>query len=278
MEWLRDILSQELAINLVVSVLVAASLIAARIITLRVVGRHSRAPVAALQRWKVTSRNVVMFLVIISTAMIWASELRTLALSLVAVAAAIVIAFKELILCFVGGLMRTSGRLFSVGDRIEIAGTRGDVVDLGLLTTTILEVGPGDLSHQLTGRAVVMPNAIFFSSPLINETFTDAFVLHTFTVPVSRDAKWHQHEAALLEAARITCQPFFDDAGRHFARVAREVGIETPNVEPRVTLKPVDPDKLSLVVRVPLPARNKGRIEQTILRSYLEKVEGSAAA
>jgi len=57
-------------------------------------------------------------------------------------------------------------KAYALGDRIEIGSIGGNVVDHNALTTTILEIGPGQTSHQYTGRAMVIPNSFIFDHPL----------------------------------------------------------------------------------------------------------------
>mgnify|MGYP001215256827 CR=1 FL=1 len=71
---------------------------------------------------------------------------------MVAIAVALVIATKELILCVSGALIKGGARSFNIGDRIQVKEFRGDVIDQNLLTTTILEVGPGKVLTGLNKR------------------------------------------------------------------------------------------------------------------------------
>ncbi|MCA9300373.1 MAG: mechanosensitive ion channel family protein, partial [Phycisphaerales bacterium] len=217
------------------------------------------------RRWAAQVRLVSLLLLLLALFFIWGTELRTFALSVVAIAAAIVIATKELIMCVSGSVLRASGRSFQIGDRIEIGAFRGDVVDQTLLTTTILEVGPGTSIHQHTGRTIVIPNSVLLTTPVLNETFSDEFVLHAFNVPIAPDEDWHEAEKALLDAARAECASFLADAERHMDRLVRREGLEPLSVEPRVTLRLDNPAHVVMLARIAVPARRKGRIEQAIL-------------
>lgn len=77
------------------------------------------------RKWLVQSRNGIILLFILGLIMIWGEELRTLALSIVAIAVAFVVATKELILCVLGGLLKTGARSFDIGDRIQVKDFRG---------------------------------------------------------------------------------------------------------------------------------------------------------
>ncbi|TVP87513.1 MAG: mechanosensitive ion channel family protein [Pseudomonadaceae bacterium] len=221
------------------------------------------------RRWLVMARNVAVITCLFMLIVVWADQLRTLALSVVAFAAAIILSTKELLMCFTGGALRSSAGMFHLGDRIEVKKLRGDVIDLTMLTTTILEIGPEQLSHQHTGRAIVLPNSVFLSEAVINESFTEDYVLHTTVVPLSRKDDWERAERHLLQSANEVCGEFIEAARKHLSRLGRQQGIDVPSVEPRVTLLFPKPEEISLLVRFPVPARKKGRTEQGMLRRYL---------
>jgi len=214
-------------------------------------------------------RNLAIALFLIGAATIWATELRHLALSVVAILATLAIATKELLMCFIGAFVRTSARMFSVGDRIEVAGARGDVIDVGPIVTTLLEVGPGPNSHMRTGRAVLIPNSLLLTTPVINESFTNDFVLHVLLVPVGVGDDWRRAEKDLLRAAEAECAEFMHEARNYLLRVGPRYGLDSFRLEPRVVVSLKDPDEIELQLRFPAPARKRGQVEQAIIRHYL---------
>ena len=253
--------------SLVITALLWSGALAARALVVSFIRSRGLAP-TELRRLMATSRNAILFILAVATATVWFDELRTFAVSLVAVAAAIVIATKELIMGAGGTFLRTSGRIFDIGDRIEVAGLRGDVVDTALFTTTIIEIGPGRIGHHQTGRSVTLPNALLLTSPVVNESWSHPFIVHTFEVPVLRERALGT-EPLLLEACHDEAGVFVDDARRHFESRQRERGIEMPMLDPRVHIRIDDASKATLIVAVVVPARRKGVIEQGILRRFL---------
>lgn len=215
------------------------------------------------------ARGIFIFLTLVSFMVIWADEIYSLIISITAVAAALAIATKELLLCIAGTFYKTSTRPFTIGDRIEVNGIRGDIIDIGVMATQILEVGPGNLTHQYTGRSVTIPNSIFLNHNIINESYSTDYVLHVFEVPVEFNRHWERHQDALLKAAVSVCEVHIDKAKLHFQKIARKRQMESPIIEPRVTLKVSAPDEIIMIVRVTVPARSKGRVEQEILKKYL---------
>ena len=261
--WLHYFSEHNALRNAIVSLLLLLVLLVLR----RVVSRFLQGPSWTDEvrlRSRVQLRTAVLVVWTAGLVIIWATELRTLAISAVAVAAAIVIATKELLLCLLGSVLRATSSAYTMGDRIEIAGFRGDVIDLRPLTTTIMEVGPG---HRRTGRLIVLPNSLLLSSPLRHDSFTDEFVLHTITLALPREAKWQVVEQRILQAASRICADYSQQARQHLAQSAVRQGLPELSTEPRVYLQAPDFDRLHLVLRLPSPARDRGRIEQEILRA-----------
>jgi small-conductance mechanosensitive channel len=224
------------------------------------------------RKWLVQSRNGMVLLLVLGLVIIWGHELRTLALSVVAIAVAFVVATKELILCITGSILKSASNSFDIGDRIQIKDFRGDVIDQNLLATTILEVGPGKLTHQRTGRMTVIPNALFVSEPVVNESYSHHFVLHVFTVPFKRDEDWPLAQQTFLEVAKGHCAPYLDEARRYLSRLAEQRGLDTPSVEPRVTLQTPTAGEVHLVVRFPVRPGERSQLEQTILADALRQL------
>ena len=273
-EWVRENFSNQALLS---TAILVGILFLARLVVVRRVRAAKGATAEMRRRWIVQVRQVSLLLFALGILYIWGSELREFALSLVAITAALVIATKELLMCASGAILKSSSRAFSIGDRIEVNNLRGDVFDHTLLTTTLLEVGPGKSTHQHTGRTVVVPNSLFLTSTIINETFTDDYVLHVFSIPLKRTDDWKHAEELLLRFAREECSSYLDDARRHMEKVGETQGIENLSVEPRVTLQVTEPEVLLLLVRIPALARRKGRIEQNVVRRFMETFYSKAA-
>ena len=219
----------------------------------------------------VQTRNVALLLLLFGVLLIWAEQIRALALSIIAIAAALVIATKELLLCLSGSLIKMSSNAFAIGDQIEVNNVRGYVIDHNLLSTTLLEIGPGHTSHQMTGRSITLPNAMFLNSAITNESFTDDYVLHIFSIPIAMTLKWKEAETLLLEIARKECEPYFETGKNHMLQVARREGIEPPNLDPRVYVHFQENEQMMLMLRLMVPAKQKGKIEQEIIHEFLTK-------
>lgn len=256
-------------LNLLVSTIVLIiTIIVLRLLITRYI-RKSVTSTELRRKWLVQSRNGLVLLLLMGLVFIWGEELRTLALSLVAIAIAFVVATKELILCITGSVLKGVSSSFDLGDRIQIRDFRGDVIDQNLLATTILEVGPGKITHQRTGRMTVIPNALFVSEPVINESYTDDYILHVFTVPFKREDDWQTAQEMFLESANRHCQPYLEKVREHMRKLSERKGLDVPTVDPRVTIQVPAAGEIHLIVRIPTKSNERSYIEQTILSEVL---------
>lgn len=263
--WLTNFVLSDSMISLITSsVILIVTVLALRALLGRFI-RRSVASTELRRKWMVQSRNGLLLLLMLGLVLIWGEELRTLALSIVAIAVAFVVATKELILCVIGTLLKTVSNSFNLGDRIQVKDFRGDVIDQNLLATTIMEVGPGKITHQRTGRTMVIPNAMFVSEPVINESFTHDYVFHVFTIPFKRDEDWHEAQKAFLESAKRHCAPYLEEVRKYMNRISIKRGLEVPSVDPRVTIQVPTAGEVHLIVRVPAKSGERGFIEQAIL-------------
>ncbi len=227
-------------------------------------------------RWIVGLRNAVVLLAFVALASIWIDELRAFATAVVAFAVAFVVATKEFILCINGSFLRATTNAYAIGDRISIDGRRGDVIDLTLFSTTLLEVGPGDNYHLRTGRTVVIPNSQLLLSSVVNESSMKPYAFHVFSVPVEGD--WQRAEQILLEAAQEETAAFLTEVKERMKRLETTHSLDGLPTQPRVHVQIPEAGKVSLLVRTPAPIGRQGAIEQAILRKYLRRIAAESAA
>jgi small-conductance mechanosensitive channel len=214
---------------------------------------------------------MALLLIVTVIVVIWIEQLRTIAAAAVVIAAAIVIATKEFLLNIVGYFYRSTAKFFTIGDRIEIDGIRGDVIDQNLMGITLLEIGPGAKTHQYTGLTAHIPNSLFFANTVKNETnLWSDYVFHLMTIPIQADDNWKTKENALLDAAREICSPYMEDARRAMSTQAFQHSLEEPSIDPRVQVQVTGADQYLLILRIPVPVGKRGRMEQEITRRYLE--------
>ena len=273
--WLPHIDSSAL-LDGITSILLLFSLLIVRTLIVRAIAKNPTLSMEAKRRWVVSVRNTMVFVLLVGLVVIWAHELQAFGLSLVALAAALVLATKELILCWSGAALRIGGKVYAVGDRIQIAGHRGVVLDHDIFATKLLEIGPGQASHLYTGRVTVFPNSLLFSNALVKENPGQEYGLYILVIPLRDQDDWRDAEQHLLDAAKAECTPFMEEAGRQMKLLEQANLLEAPSPSPRITIQLSEPGRINLVLRFPAPDRGRSRVEQAILRRYLTAAAATA--
>jgi len=272
MQWNWLTVDSSVVLDGLKSLILLVSVVLIRTLIARGVSRNQALSMEDKRRWVVTTRNSMVFVILIGFVVIWAHELEAFAVSIVALAAALVLATKELILCLSGAALRVGGKVYGVGDRIQIAGHRGVVLDHNMFATKLLEIGPGQSSHLYTGRVTVFPNSFLFTNALVKENPGQEYGLYTVTVPLRSEGEWQRAEPALLAAAKAECGPFMEEAARQMKLLEQANLLEAPSPEPRITIQLPEPGVIQLVLRFPAPDRGRSRVEQAILRRYLTEI------
>jgi small-conductance mechanosensitive channel len=219
-----------------------------------------------------TLRTAVSTLLIVGFFYIWAEALHAFAVSVFAIALAFVVASKELIICVHGYILLLRGQFYQLGDRIEVAGARGDVVNINVLSTTILEVGHGQHGHQKTGRQLSFPNSILMNHFVHNESTFENFAMITVSVPLHVTQDWQLAKAFLLESAQKECESFLEHARKKMKEIQRKRGIDLPSPDPRVNIELPNHEEIILHLRVPCPLHLRENIEQAILNRFMDKL------
>lgn len=220
------------------------------------------------QRWWISLvKNVSTALILAMLFVVWAPEVEKFALSITAVAVAVVIATKELLLCVSGAIWRGASRAFSVGDWIEVAGHSGEVIEESLFSTTLQELDPTDF--ELTGRTIWLPNSQFVTNPVVNQNFRKRFIFHRFTLywePVI-DA---EAAAGRIRAAIDAKAAEFSDLAHRYAKVVEKSwGEHFRSPDPVVRIRTTEFAKLAFEVSVFCPRAKAAEIEDAALAALL---------
>jgi small-conductance mechanosensitive channel len=208
------------------------------------------------------------------------------------VTAGIAFASQKLFTSIAGYLVVLRGKTFSVGDRIVLGGVRGDVISLGFIQTTILEMGEPPHLHtegepvwvqarQYTGRVVTVTNDKVFDTPVYNYSREFPFIWEEMRVPIRYDSDRARAEQILLAAARAETASVGGVSEEHRQRLKREYFVEIDREDPQVYYRMTD-NWLELTVRFvcePHHVRQlKDRMARRILNAFDEAGLGVASA
>lgn len=190
-------------------------------------------------------------------------------------AAGLAFAMQEVVGAVAGWFNIVFGGIFRVGDRIEMAGVRGDVLDVSLLRTKILEIGSAEGSswvkgRQHTGRVVAVSNKATFTDPVYNYTAVFEYIWEELSIGISYRSDWEQAERIMLDEARAASR----SAGAQDAMraMSRRYPVPRAEVEPRVFVRNTD-DWTELSARFVVPARTARSVKDEMSRRIRERFE-----
>ncbi|WP_052452206.1 mechanosensitive ion channel family protein [Noviherbaspirillum autotrophicum] len=215
----------------------------------------------------VLARNLIIGLTLVAVGSIWATKIAGAALSLAAVAGAVLIISKEFLANVLGSAMLAISRPYRVGDFIEMGDATGRVLDTDLMVTTIAETLEG---HQLTGRTAVLPNSLLLVRPVKNLTATGAYVINLLNIAADPADDLLSMEKALLQAAKEVCAPWLRDADSHLQQLESRDLVNLPSAEPRVLLQLHSAREYTLALRYCCRPNDRVKVEQSILRAFLK--------
>ncbi|RFC63698.1 mechanosensitive ion channel family protein [Fulvimarina endophytica] len=203
-----------------------------------------------MRRRRFTVRALTNAVIAIGLLGIWLAEIQNALFSLTAVLVALVVATKELIMCVAGSILRFGGHLFKVGDRIELNGIHGEVVDHGLFSTTIMELPPTHAGFCGTGRTVMLPNSVLLSGPVKVEAQPRHYAPHRFLLTMEREVAVGQTMALIEAAARETLDADRELAARFHQFARRKAGAEIAGPETQVLVLTSEIGKIQFQVTI----------------------------
>ena len=257
--------------NIVLSVLVVGSALVLRWAVEIAAVRKASGVEARRRRFAI--RSVANILLALALLALWMSQIQTVVFSLAAVMVALVIATKELIMCAAGAILRFGGHLFRVGDRIEVAGLHGEVIDHGLFSTTVMELPRIGEGVGGTGRTLMLPNSVFLTGPVRVEAQPRQYAPHRFTLTLETPMAV---TAALDALERVLSRAGTDDRDRaaRFHRLStHKLGAEVAGPEPHVGLTTSELGKLQFHVMTYCLVQDAAALEKAITLGFLTEID-----
>jgi len=204
---------------------------------------------------------------------IWVQRAGDLSVALGILGAGLAFALQEVIGSIAGWVTIVTGRPFTIGDRVETGGIRGDVVDIGLLRTTLMEIGNWLNGDHNTGRIVTVSNAFIFKEPLFNYSRHLSYIWDEVSLPVPYESDWQRATQIMIEAAQQHphYQKLLPQAREQRRQARREFAIKITPLKPRVFTRLTDNwIELSLVYPVDAGSRRtfRSEISQHILAEF----------
>ena len=234
MEKVQLVIDFLLAHKLVFSALIIIAISLVRRLVLSKI-RGDVAFVSEKQRnWMSRTKNGTFIFTVLTLFILWQSEISEFAFSVAAIAVAIVVASKEIILCFTGSIQRASSRSFRIGDWIEVGKTCGEVIEHNIMATVIQEIDLHHGQYHYTGKTITLPNSMFFTYPVKNLNFMKRYVFHNFSIVVRDFVNLYPLLPTLHEKIEHHTNYFHDVATRYNTMIEKHAGVDLPGAEAHI--------------------------------------------
>ena len=220
--------------------------------------------------WRRRTTSLLTVLAIVLLAWLWSDTFHSIATLLGLVAAALVLAVRDLVANMAGWVFIHSRRLFRVGDRIEVSGYTGDVIDIKLFEFTLVEVGNWVDADQSSGRLVHVPNGKVLSEPLANYTKDFNFIWNELSVVVTFESNWQKTKSILEDIAARVLADTSQEARRELKKAAQRYMIFFRNLKPIVYIK-VQDNGIRLTVRYLTRPRQRRTSENRLWEEILAR-------
>lgn len=174
--------------------------------------------------------------VVFVTAVVFKDQLGGLTVAFGVAGAGIAFALQEVIVSIAGWAAVSFGSYYRVGDRIELGGVVGDVIDIGMLRTTLMECGGWVRGDLYNGRIVRVANSYVFKDPVVNYSADFAFLWDELEIPVTLDSDLAHARTIIDETLEQTVGDYAAGAENAWKLMVTKYRIEDARVRPLVTM------------------------------------------
>ena len=174
--------------------------------------------------------------VLFVVAVVFKDQLGGLTVAFGVAGAGIAFALQGVIVSIAGWAAVSFGSYYRVGDRIQLGGVVGDVIDSGMLRTTLMECGQWVRGDLYNGRIVRLANSYVFKDPVVNYSADFAFLWDELEIPIALDSDLTQARKIIEETLSHTVGDYSSSAEDAWRMMVKKYRIEDARVRPLVTM------------------------------------------
>lgn len=215
---------------------------------------------------------IELVLILATIALIWVNDIQALMVFFGIIGAGIAIALQDLFKNFGGSLTILLTGTYSVGDRIEIDGRYGDVMDIGIMNTTMMEIRGWVAGDQATGRLIIIPNGKILTESVQNFTRDHSFLWDEIQIPVTNDSDWKRAVTILTSIVEAETSGISQIAEKEIERIGEKFFLPKKDISPAVYITQTD-NWILLSVRFVTYARERRAVRSRLNRLIIEAFE-----
>ena len=217
-------------------------------------------------------RNIIFGTVIIMIILVWLRPQQNPAVIIGLAVAGIILASQSAISSFTGYLLIISSNIYGIGDRISINNVTGDVMDIGFMRTTIMEVGQWVKADQYTGRIVTISNKALFDNPVFNYTRHWGYLWDEIMIPVTYTSDWRLASDIMSELGNKHTAELQEDAEAKLTKLIDRFPLKQTTVEPSIYFVMTD-NWIEITIRFVVDAQERRKVKAQLNRELLQQFE-----
>ena len=190
------------------------------------------------------------------------------------------LALQKYVASFFAYFVITFTRIYDLEDRIRIGNIKGDVRRVGLLHTTLEEVGEDEkLGGELTGRLIHVPNLIILDQPVLNyskdysvqyKTIPSDYMFDEVRIPITTDSNIERATALLEHILRTEDEAYVNDASQMFQNGYPRFLDEAVS-GPRVLVY-IEPQHIWIKGKFVAPLKGRNDLRSRILLQFFKEI------
>ncbi len=173
---------------------------------------------------------------IIGVIFIFNAKLSGLGTALGVAGAGIAFALQEVIVSVAGYIAVFTSHFYRVGDRVKLGGIKGDVIDIGILRTTLMEIGDWVNGDLYNGKMVRVANSFVFKEPVYNYSGDFPFLWDEITIPIKTKGDYKYAKEIFTKILKEEVGDFADSSQKAWDNMIGKYDIENARVQPMITM------------------------------------------
>jgi small-conductance mechanosensitive channel len=219
-------------------------------------------------------RNMIFVVAIIMIILVWLRPQQNLTVVIGLAVAGIILASQSAISSFSGYLLIISTNIYGIGDRISINNVTGDVMDIGFMRTTIMEIGQWVKADQYTGRVVTISNKALFDNPVFNYTRHWGYLWDEIMIPVTYTSDWRRTADIMLDVGNKYTAQLQEDAEAKLVKLIDRFPLKQTKVEPTIYFVMTDNwIEITITLRFVMDAQEGRKVKAQLNRELLQQFE-----
>jgi len=211
---------------------------------------------------------------ILVVATVYSDRLGGFTVALGVAGAGIAFALQEVIASVAGWFAIAFARFYKTGDRVQLGGIKGDVIDIGILRTTLMEIGDWVQGDLYNGRVARVANSFVFKEPVFNYSGDFPFLWDEIVIPVRYGSDLELARHLISRVAGEVLDVYAKEARTAWGELVKKYPIEDAQVEPIVTLT-ADENWASYTLRYVVDYRRRRTTKDTLFSRILSEIEAS---